>query len=214
MMVFVTGGARSGKSWFAEQLALESGRDVVYIATAQPGDSEMRARIAQHRQRRPAGWTTIEAAVDLPQAIGRALTGSGTVLVDCLTIYLSNLLLAAGTEIDPAGRAGAVDKAIDQIIDISLKEKDAYLILISNEVGMGIVPEKVLGRFFRDVAGRANQRLAAVADEVYLCVSGIPVLIKEGTASRRRAWPDAAGRGQTTNWGTPAGLPLNSKNRT
>ncbi len=195
-MVFVTGGARSGKSRFAERLALERGGDVAYIATARPGDAEMRARIARHRQRRPSAWRTIEAGTGLARAIGRAVAESDTVLVDCMTVHIANLLLFAGRgEADPARSAAAVDKSIEHIIDICLKEEYADLILVSNEVGMGIVPEKALGRLFRDLAGRANQRLAAVADEVYLCVSGIPVLIKKGAGETAAAGPRPAASG-------------------
>lgn len=198
MMVFVTGGARSGKSRFAERLALERGGGVTYIATARPGDPEMRARITRHRRRRPPDWTTIEADIDLPGAISRALDGSGTVLVDCMTIFIANLLLSGNlVETDPDSCA-VIDNSVDRIIDICFNEEHAAVILVSNEVGMGVVPENALGRVFRDIAGRANQRLAAVADEVYLCVSGIPVPIKKKTGGgqdrRRSSWrQDRAG---------------------
>ncbi len=177
-MIFITGGARSGKSALAEKLALEGG-GVTYIATAEPGDAEMKARIDEHRRRRPPSWKTVEATRGLPGAIQQALEEGGTVLVDCLTVYLSNLLTA-----DPNIAAGGamVKLFSDEVEQVAaacrLENGSGKLIVVSNEVGLGIVPESPLGRFFRDVAGLANQKLAALADEVYLCVSGVPVRIK------------------------------------
>ena len=180
-LTFVTGGARSGKSGFAEQLAVQGGGPVTYIATAEPGDTEMRRRIEEHRRRRPGSWRTVEAPLDLPEAVTAALAGGGTVLVDCLTVYLSNLLLRdEQLDLDAAsvaaeretGRLAALCSQDGAVADCS------RLIIVSNEVGMGIVPDTELGRIFRDAAGRANQRLAAAAEAVFLCVSGISVRIK------------------------------------
>ena len=178
-MIFVTGGARSGKSVFAEQLALKDGGGVTYIATAAAGDAEMEARIAEHRRRRPASWTTVEAGVDLPGAIETALGGGGAVLVDCLTVYLSNLLMAREEPGLMAASSQDLQEQVGRLADVCRERPESErLIVVSNEVGMGIVPDTHLGRIFRDVAGRANQRLAAVAKEVFLCVSGIPIRIK------------------------------------
>lgn len=175
-MIFVTGGARSGKSDFAEKLALERGGRVTYVATAQAGDGEMRARIAEHRARRPQGWDTVEVAEGLAEAVEAGLAGGGTVLVDCLTLYISQLLLGpGGGAAEPA--ASLVDGEIEKLAEICASANGA-VILVSNEVGMGIVPDNSLARAFRDIAGRANQKLASAADEVYLCVSGIPVKVK------------------------------------
>jgi len=177
-MIFVTGGAKSGKSLLAERLADEKGEGdaVTYIATAEARDGEMRERIAEHRGRRPAGWRTVEAPGDLPGAVAGALADGGIVLVDCLTVYISNLLLNQG--IAGGGRvARAVDREMDELVEVCAKG-NGRVILVSNEVGMGIVPDNLLARTFRDIAGRANQKLAAAADEVYLCVSGIPVKVK------------------------------------
>lgn len=202
-MIFITGGARSGKSGYAEQLAIQGGGPVTYIATAEPGDGEMRRRIEAHQRRRPAGWRTIEAPLDLPEAVSAALADcgpQGTVLVDCLTVYLSNLLLS---RMPPAAAgavsAGAVEDETDRLVELCAvaQGQDGFgsdvapggggggaspagsrLIIVSNEVGMGIVPDSALGRVFRDAAGRANQKLAAAAETVYLCVSGISVKIK------------------------------------
>lgn len=182
-MIFITGGARSGKSGFAEQLAAGmaggggAAPDVIYIATARPGDGEMQARIAEHRRRRPAGWETVEAFSGLPDMVAAALAGGATVLVDCLTVYISNLLLTGGLDAG-SGLGHQVDAEIDRLIGSCGNGHGSGLIIVSNEVGMGIVPENGLARAFRDIAGRANQRLAAAADAAYLCVSGIPVKLK------------------------------------
>jgi adenosylcobinamide kinase/adenosylcobinamide-phosphate guanylyltransferase len=175
-MIFITGGARSGKSGFAEKLADESGRRVTYIATAAPGDGEMRSRIAAHRQRRPAGWNTVEAVSGLAGAVEEALAdGERMVLIDCLTVYLSNLMLQQGLPSDRAQQT--VDKETDRLVEVC-QSGNGRVIMVSNEVGMGIVPGNALARAFRDAAGRANQKLAAAAEEVYICVSGIPLKVK------------------------------------
>lgn len=175
-MIFITGGARSGKSALAEDIA--AGRDggVVFIATAEAGDGEMRERIEEHRRRRPEDWQTIEAPHDLPQVLEAALEGAGTVLVDCLTVYLSNLILDLG--LASGARVSNVVAAEVERLEEACRKGNGRVILVSNEVGMGIVPENSLARTFRDEAGRANQRLAALADEVYMCVSGIPMRVK------------------------------------
>lgn len=200
-MIFVTGGARSGKSGLAEKLARERAADaagssgavnadgvnadahdgsartaVTYIATAEPRDGEMRERIAEHRERRPAGWRTVEAPANLSEAVEEALAGDGIVLVDCLTVYISNLLMNQGIASGERVKR-AVDREMDELVEVC-RSGDGRVILVSNEVGMGIVPDNMLARTFRDVAGRANQKLAAAADEVYLCVSGIPMKVK------------------------------------
>ena len=175
-MIFITGGARSGKSALAEKIACERG-PVTYIATARGDDEEMKARIAEHRRRRPGSWKTIESPVDLPESVERSLAASeAVVLVDCLTVYLSNVLLSQGIASAEHMRRAA-DHETDRIVDIC-RRGNGRVIVVSNEVGMGVVPGNTLARTFRDVAGRANQKLAAAADEVYLCVSGIPLKVK------------------------------------
>ncbi|MHB8169630.1 MAG: bifunctional adenosylcobinamide kinase/adenosylcobinamide-phosphate guanylyltransferase [Thermoleophilia bacterium] len=180
-LTFVTGGARSGKSGFAEQLAVQGGGPVTYIATAEPGDTEMRRRIEEHRRRRPGSWRTVEAPLDLPEAVTAALAGGGTVLVDCLTVYLSNLLLR-DERLDLDAASAAAERETGRLAALCSQDGavagGSRLIIVSNEVGMGIVPDTELGRIFRDAAGRANQQLAAAAEAVYLCVSGISVRIK------------------------------------
>lgn len=191
-MIFITGGARSGKSSLAERLALERGGEVTYIATAEAGDAEMRERIRRHRSSRPAAWRTVETIGGLPGAVEGALETGGTVLVDCLTVYLSNLLVGpmANEErreeprrvsADETGRMESLRKNIgeqvNRLVEVC-RSGNGRVILVSNEVGMGIVPDNALGRVFRDVSGWANQKLAEAADEVYLCVSGIPLKVK------------------------------------
>ena len=168
-LTLVTGGARSGKSDRAEQLALRSGGErVTFIATAEAGDAEMATRIARHRERRHTGWTTVEAPCDPAAAIIGATTP--VVLLDCLTLLASNLLLSA----DASGNDGpAVVHAQVEAILAARSHRDGSLIIVTNEVGLGIVPATPLGRLYRDVLGQANRRVAEVADSVVLMVSGL-----------------------------------------
>jgi adenosylcobinamide kinase/adenosylcobinamide-phosphate guanylyltransferase len=165
-VTLVLGGARSGKSRYAERLIEAAPPPWQYVATAEPLDDEMRARIAEHRTRRPPQWRTIEA----PRALAEALTAAppgAAVLVDCLTLWLSNLMLAG---IAMAPEADRLEQA--------LARRGGPTVLVANEVGSGIVPENALARRFRDEAGRLNQRLAARADRVVLLVAGIPLQVK------------------------------------
>lgn len=165
--LFVIGGARSGKSRYAQARAEAAGESPVFVATAEAFDDEMRARIAQHRADRDARWRTVEAPRDLPAAID-ALNGSrAVVLVDCLTLWASNLLL---TDADiPAATAG---------LCAAVARFEGSLILVANEVGLGIVPDNALARQFRDAAGQINQAVAASADEVVLLTAGLPLTLK------------------------------------
>lgn len=164
--ILITGGARSGKSALAERLALGPTGRAVYIATAQAGDAEMAARIAAHRARRGAAWRNLHAPRDLVAALGES-DGGDPRLVDCLTLWLSNLMLG-----------GADWQAEGVVLARALGRQSAPVILVTNEVGAGIVPENRLAREFRDAAGWLNQTVAAAADAVWLCVAGLPIRVK------------------------------------
>jgi adenosylcobinamide kinase/adenosylcobinamide-phosphate guanylyltransferase len=170
-IVLFTGGARSGKSTRAEQYVARLSAPVVYVATAQAYDDEMRARIARHQERRPADWRTLEA----PTAVAAMLASLGRgsiVLLDCPSLLISNLLLAHEAHPEPA-----IEQEIGALLT-TVRERDQTLIAVTNEVGMGIVPTYPLGRVYRDLLGWANQRVARAADEVYLVVCGIPMELK------------------------------------
>jgi adenosylcobinamide kinase/adenosylcobinamide-phosphate guanylyltransferase len=164
--ILITGGARSGKSSLAEAMVERFGLPATYIATAQAFDAEMEARIAEHRARRGPGWQTLAEPFDLPGALQRA-DPARPVLVDCLTLWLSNLMLA---ERDWRGPATA--------LVASLAVDRAPVVIVTNEVGAGIVPENALARAFRDEAGRLNQTVAEACDALWLCVAGQPLQIK------------------------------------
>lgn len=164
----VLGGARSGKSALAERMARAQGGSLAYIATAQAFDAEMAARIARHRADRGPGWTTIEAPFALPAALASARPAAcGAVVIDCLTLWLSNLMLA-DHDVETAGAALAG----------AIAAHPGPVIAVSNEVGLGIVPENALARRFRDAQGRLNQRMAAAADLVVFCAAGLPLVLK------------------------------------
>ena len=163
MLTLILGGARSGKSRHAEALVAAGPPPWTYVATAQAWDDEMRARIAGHRSRRPEGWVTVESPLDLPAALAAA----GPALVDCLTLWLTNVMLA-DHDLDAATAS----------LERALHARQAPTVLVSNEVGLGIVPDNALARRFRDAAGLLHQRLAARADAVVLMVAGIPMKVK------------------------------------
>lgn len=166
-VTLVLGGARSGKSRHAEALVEGAGGACVYLATAEPGDAEMAARIAEHRARRGARWTTVEAPLDLAPALAAHAGAERAVLVDCLTLWLSNLMAA--------GRAPEAECAR---LLAALPGLAGPVVFVSNEVGAGIVPESALARRFVDHAGRLHQDLAAAADSVVQVTAGLPVHLK------------------------------------
>jgi adenosylcobinamide kinase/adenosylcobinamide-phosphate guanylyltransferase len=165
MIELVIGGARSGKSSHAERQARESGLRVTYVATGEAGDEEMGARIAHHRGRRPAEWRTVEEPLLLADALRREAAADVCLLVDCLTLWLSNVMFARRED------------EIDRLLAV-LPELPGRILLVSNEVGWGIVPENALARRFRDEQGRLNQRIAAIADRVTLVAAGLPLQLK------------------------------------
>ena len=202
-LIFVTGGARSGKSSYAERLAAQlsephDGR-VTYLATSQTYDEEMQQRVTLHRAARPATWTTVECPLAVPAAVRAAAPSGGpapVMLLDCVTLWVTNLLFAGGAFggsappddgynydkdlLPPAEERAAADRVTAAVEDLlaAVPETGATLIAVSNEVGLGVVPEYPLARLYRDQLGWANQRLARAADKVYLLVSGYPLDVK------------------------------------
>ncbi len=166
-VTLVLGGARSGKSAFAEDMAQKSGLALHYIATGRAYDDEMHERIAVHRKRRGSLWTTHEAPVDLADAITSFDNANNTILVDCLTLWVTNLMM------DEADTDAAYELLLGRLASMRAK-----IILVSNEVGMGIVPENAMARQFRDLAGQLHQKIAALADDVYLVAAGLPLKLK------------------------------------
>ena len=166
-VVLVLGGARSGKSAFAETLAHDAPQRCVYVATAERVDDEMVSRIEAHRARRGSDWRTVEAPVGLAEAIRRESTPRACLLVDCLTVWLGNLV----------HRGHDVDAAREALLE-SLAAAPGPVVLVANEVGLGIVPDNAMARAFRDHAGRLNQAVAAVAGRVYFVAAGIPMAMK------------------------------------
>lgn len=171
-ITLILGGARSGKSTFAEQLATKQRGRITYLATAQALDEEMQARIAQHRAVRSATWTTVECPYDVAAAIRATAATTDCFLLDCLTLYVSNLLL-----VDEAKADVTVPCAIEEILS-AITETNATLVIVSNEVGLGLVPEYAISRQYRDLLGKANQRIARQAAAVYFLVAGLPIDIK------------------------------------
>ena len=175
----VLGGARSGKSTLAEKLAAgtlfgAAPQPAVYIATAEAGDVEMATRIMAHRARRGVGWTTIEEPLKLAEALEAADVHGQPVLVDCLTLWLSNLM-HAGED---------VDQATDELVQ-SLDDHNQPVVFVSNELGLGLVPETPLGRSFRDAMGRMNMRIAERSDRVVFMAAGLPLVMKDRPPPRR-----------------------------
>lgn len=170
-VVFVTGGARSGKSSFALQYA-ERFANRVFLATAEPFDAEMQDRILKHRTERGEGFITVEEPLYLDRALSNLPSGTEAVLVDCLTVWTGNLMHHFESNAD-----NGIEPRVNALLDI-LRNPPCTLILVSNEVGMGIVPDNALSRRFRDIAGTLNQKVAAIATEAWLLCSGLPLRLK------------------------------------
>jgi len=169
MKELILGGARSGKSALAERLALQSAGKVIYLATATAGDGEMSERIRQHQQRRPAHWLLVEEPIQLAETLQRHAGGDTTILVDCLTLWLSNLLAAETDSLFVQQRTALLE---------TLPALPGRILFVSNEVGMGIVPMGELARRFVDEAGRLHQELAQICDRVTMVVAGLPQVFK------------------------------------
>ncbi len=180
-LTLVLGGIRSGKSAYAEGLVAALGRPVIYLATGMAADDEMAARIRQHRERRPKDWVTVEEPLDLGQALERSLSGAGggnAVLIDSVDTWISNLLFQH-EDLRAEELAGLSINEIERLLAV-LGDSPARVVMVSSEVGHGLVSPHELGRRFQDLLGAVNQQLAAAADEVYLVVAGIPLQIKPG----------------------------------
>lgn len=184
MIRLILGGARSGKSSFAEMIAKTSGgSEVIYLATAEAGDQEMEERIEKHQQSRPDTWKTIEEPYQVSKVINSVSPGS-VVLLDCITVLISNILMK-GEKVDKDRDdfefRGSEEEVLEELASLikGAKENNLELIMVSNLIGMGLVPAYKLGRECRDVAGRGNQYLGREADEVYLTCAGLPIEIKE-----------------------------------
>jgi adenosylcobinamide kinase/adenosylcobinamide-phosphate guanylyltransferase len=169
-VTLVLGGARSGKSRYAQQLA-EQSRQVVFVATAKASDDEMAAKIERHRVERPQEWRTIEEPLDLPTVLGENALGSDVIVVDCLTIFAANLLEVEGEDSE------TIERRVEALCE-ALRAAQCNVVLVSNEVGSGVVPEYAVGCRYRDLLGEINQKVARVADDVVLMVAGLPLALK------------------------------------
>jgi len=179
--ILITGGARSGKSHFAQELALKSGKKVLFVATAEAGDEEMRQRIREHQLSRPQVWGTLEVTIHVGNEILNKAGGAEVIIIDCITMLVNNIFnrYADRTteQIDAALVDGEVTREIGNLVDC-FKSLDASFIIVTNEVGTGLVPANPIDRLYRDLLGKANRLLAERVDEVYLMVAGLPVLVK------------------------------------
>ncbi|MEJ2222909.1 MAG: bifunctional adenosylcobinamide kinase/adenosylcobinamide-phosphate guanylyltransferase [Desulfobacterales bacterium] len=170
-IVFVIGGCRSGKSTYAMQTAERvPAEQKIFIATCVPRDDEMKRRVARHQKERSQNWVTVEAPLNLPEAIRQNSRSGDVILVDCLTLWVSNLLMETGDE-------SKIEETISQFIN-AIEKAAGPIVLVSNEVGTGIVPENALARQYRDIIGRVNQDVAKTAGRVIWMVAGIPVTVK------------------------------------
>lgn len=182
--ILVTGGARSGKSSYAEKLAKELHGNVLYIATSIPFDEEMKTRIKKHRESRPDGWDTYEGFRGLGKVVAEKGRKYDTILIDCITVMIANLLLDyIGMDNGDAAyedfleAESEIKKEIDDLL-AGISQTKAIVIIVTNELGSGIVPENLMSRVFRDVAGRMNQYIAEQCDEVFITVCGLPLRLK------------------------------------
>lgn len=176
-MILITGGVRSGKSRLAERLAMERGEKVTYVATMEPLDDEVTERIRVHRQRRPSNWVTVEEPLAVAEAVSLAGQASDAVIVDCLGLLVTNILLRQAEDAPYGQRCDEVLHNVRDLAEAAVAAT-ARVIIVSNEVGSGLVPDNLLGRIFRDAMGWSNEILAEAASQVFLMVAGIPVDVK------------------------------------
>lgn len=177
-MILILGGARSGKSAHADKLAAQSGRSVLYVATATAGDDEMAARIAAHKAARSKSWRTVEAPLHIAQHLQDDVLTESFILVDCLTLLASNVLFSLPDPVSESDYQSALSQEIDELLQAFQAGPAQTLVIVSNEVGLGLVPEYELGRLYRDGLGRANQQIANAVQTVWLMVAGLPIRIK------------------------------------
>lgn len=185
--ILITGGARSGKSRFAQEMAAKSGEPVLFVATAEAGDEEMRQRIEEHQRARPVVWSTLEATTHIGSQIRQKIGQARVVIVDCITLLVSNILSRhsdqTGDPIDALLFEQEFTAEINELVEC-MKQIDVSFIIVTNEVGLGLVPANKVGRLYRDLLGRANQTLSQHADEVYFLVAGLPLRIKPYQSER------------------------------
>lgn len=176
----ITGGARSGKSHFAQELGLKSDEPVLFVATATPIDEEMRQRIEEHQKARPASWGTLEVTTHIGSRVLEKANEAQTIIIDCIALLVSNILMQYSDQQIQHDAALIEKEVVDEINELldCIRQVKAGFIIVTNEVGLCLVPANRLGRLYRDLLGRANQMLARHADEVYLTVAGIPVMVK------------------------------------
>jgi len=179
--VLIIGGAGSGKSHFAQELALKSGEPVLFVATAVAGDEEMQQRIEEHKRTRSAAWSTLEVTTQVGSQIEQKIGGAKVVIVDCITLLVNNILGQHSDQTGEQSDAPLIEKRliaeVGELIEC-INRVDASFIIVTNEVGLGLVPANRVGRLYRDLLAKANQMLAQAADEVYLMVAGLSVQIK------------------------------------
>ena len=177
--ILILGGVRSGKSQFAQEMASRMGEGVLFVATGEPLDEEMRQRIEEHRRMRPSNWRTVEAPLHVGRRISEEIGSAEVVILDCLTLLVSNVIGQCGDpeQVD-AGLVSAKLAVEIEELAACIEKVEASFILVSNEVGMGLVPDNRLGRLYRDCLGKANRELAQRAGSVYLMVAGIPMVVK------------------------------------
>jgi adenosylcobinamide kinase/adenosylcobinamide-phosphate guanylyltransferase len=180
-VILLLGGARSGKSHFAQEYARRSGEKVLYVATATAGDEDMRRRIEKHKQERPANWRTIEVVTNIGIQIEANVGDTTLIIIDCITLLVNNIFCRyEEKQFDMIDDAILEKEVVAEIQELQkcLKKVNASFLIVSNEVGLGLVPDNRMGRLYRDILGRANQMLAQTADEVFLLVAGIPLRVK------------------------------------